>query len=188
MFHIKQEQSDHLEQSSLRPSISRLQEQYSEILPTASSSQSDGGQDVCIVIGEGAAQDSRQDLHTTDMARYGMAEYPSPPSYATGPHTYRRADLKFVQGIPEERQLIFPVNQGYDQPGHALQREIAGRTQPAVSYPPAQGHIPLGAGDLRELANHYINHSGSQVNAVCTERIAPGRYKVTIALDVSNLL
>lgn len=33
MFHIKQEQSDHLEQSSLRPSTSRLQEQYHEVSP-----------------------------------------------------------------------------------------------------------------------------------------------------------
>lgn len=79
------------------------------------------------------------------------------------------------------------MNQGYDQPGHGFQSEIADRAQPTVSYPPAQ-HIPLGAGGLRELANRYINHSGSQVDAVCTERIAPGRYKVTIVLDVSNLL
>lgn len=78
-----------------------------------------------MVIGEGAPQDSRQD---PAMAGYGMAEDPSPPSvsnhihmcivgliirthqYATGLHTYlRRADLKFVPGIPEEQQYIFPV-------------------------------------------------------------------------------
>ena len=60
------------------------------------------------------------------------------------------------------------MNQGNDQLGHALQREMAE--------------------DLRQLANHYVHHAGSQVDAVCIERTSVGRYRVTIALEATDTL
>ena len=53
---------------------------FYKILPTASRCQFNDGQDVSVVIGQGAAQDTRQDLYTTDMASCGTAERSSPPS------------------------------------------------------------------------------------------------------------
>jgi hypothetical protein len=83
------------------------------------------------------------------------------------------------------------VNQGNDQLGHALRPEIPSPTQAAVSYPSAHYTPPLGhlkAENLRQLANHYMHHPGSQVDAVCTERTSTDRYKVTIALEVTDSL
>jgi hypothetical protein len=68
------------------------------------------------------------------MASYGTAEYSSPPSvsdhicmyivsliirthqYATLPYTYPPADGGFVEGIPEEQQVIFPVGVNLTSP------------------------------------------------------------------------
>lgn len=80
------------------------------------------------------------------------------------------------------------MNQGNDQLGHALQREIPDPTPAAVTHPSTHHAPPLGpstAGGLRQLANHYMEHPGSQVDAVCTERIPAGGYRVTIVLEVT---
>jgi len=44
------------------------------------------------------------------------------------------------------------------------------------------------AENLRQLAYRYVDHPGSQIDAVCTERTSTGRYKVTAALEMINLL
>jgi hypothetical protein len=86
------------------------------------------------------------------------------------------------------------VNPGNGQFSHAI-REMPGPTQATNSYPSAHGHgahhtHPLGPptiDNLRQLANGYMDDPRSQVNAVCTERTSPGRYKVTIALEVTDI-
>jgi hypothetical protein len=77
------------------------------------------------------------------------------------------------------------VNQGNDLLGHA-RREMPGPTQAAVSHPSAHHTSPLGpstAENLQQLANRYMRHPGSRVDAVCMERTSAYRYQVTIALD-----
>ena len=61
----------------------------------------------------------------------------------------------------------------------------------AVPYPPAHQAPTRGlpaSENLRRLASHYVQHSGSRVNSISTERGTAGRYKVTIALEVSDIL
>jgi hypothetical protein len=78
---------------------------------------------------------------------------------------------------------------------------MPGPTRVAVPYPPArQAPIPYptahqapvrglpASENLRRLANHYVQHPGSRVNSVCMERGSAGRYKVTIALEVTDIL
>lgn len=86
------------------------------------------------------------------------------------------------------------MNQGHTgEYCYARQRFIPGPTQVAVPYPPAQQFQAPARGlpaseNLRRLANHYVQHPGSRVNSVCMERGTAGRYKVTIALEVSDFL
>jgi hypothetical protein len=85
------------------------------------------------------------------------------------------------------------VNQGNDllASGHALRREIPRPAHAAVTYPSTHHSPPLGlptAENLRQLANHYVHHPGSQVDAVCIDGTSAGRYKVTIALEVTDFL
>jgi hypothetical protein len=121
----------------------------------------------------------------------------------------RPANVGFVKGIPDNLQVISPVginlssppyilnrnpslqvNQANKQPGNSLRREIPGPTQAAVpseDYTPPSSP-PTAEYTLRQVASRYVNHPDSQVDAVCTERASAGRYKVTIALEVTGLL
>ncbi|KAF8504377.1 hypothetical protein F5888DRAFT_1630839 [Russula emetica] len=125
------------------------------------------------------------------------------PPCTLGPQLSRRIKLNFFIVEPQQdTPFISPlthyqvcsttvqVNQGNNQLGYALRREIQGPTQ-AAAVPSADHKPPLGpptAEYLRQLANRYMHHPGSQVDAVCMERISAGRYKVTIALEVTDLL
>jgi hypothetical protein len=86
------------------------------------------------------------------------------------------------------------VNQQNGEYCYARQRFIPGPAQVAVPYPPAQQApiIPIrglpASENLRRLANHYVQHPSSRVNSVSLERGTPGRYKVTIALEVTDIL
>jgi hypothetical protein len=84
------------------------------------------------------------------------------------------------------------VNQGHNgEYCYARQRVIPGPTQVAVPYPPAHQaptRGPPASENLRRLANHYVQHPGSRVTSVCMERGSAGRYKVTIALEVTDFL
>ena len=85
------------------------------------------------------------------------------------------------------------MNQPNGEFCYARQRVIPGPAQVAVPYPPAH---PLAAPtrglpaseNLRRLANHYVQHPGSRVTSVSMERGTAGRFKVTIALEVSDIL
>ena len=84
------------------------------------------------------------------------------------------------------------MNQGYNgEYCYARQRFIPGPAQVAVPYPPVH-QVPArglpASENLRRLANYYVQHPGTRVNSVCMERGTAGRYKVTIALEVSDLL
>ena len=84
------------------------------------------------------------------------------------------------------------MNQGHNgEYCYARQQVIPRPIQAAVAYPP--GHQAPTRGlpaseNLRRLANHYVQHPGSRVNSVTMERGSAGRYKVTIALEVTDLL
>jgi hypothetical protein len=84
------------------------------------------------------------------------------------------------------------VNQAHNgEYCYARQRVIPGPTQVAVPYPPAHQAPTRGlpaSENLRRLANHYVQHPGSRVSSVCMERGTAGRYKVTIALEVTDIL
>jgi hypothetical protein len=93
------------------------------------------------------------------MASYGMAEYPSPQSVSD-----------------HIRMCIFG---------------LFIRAHQYATAPDGAEFVPLGpptAENLRQLANRYMHHPGSQVDAVCIDGTSAGRYKVTIALEVTNLL
>lgn len=83
------------------------------------------------------------------------------------------------------------MNQGNNLLGQAP-REIPGPTQAAVFHPSTHHTPPLGPSraenDLQQLANSYIHHPGSRVDAVRMERTCPHRYKVTIELEVTDFL
>ncbi len=84
------------------------------------------------------------------------------------------------------------MNQGHNGGYcYARQHVIPRPTHAAVPYPPAP-HAPSrgvpASENLRRLANHYVQHPGSRVQSVCMERGTAGRYKVTIALEVTDIL
>jgi hypothetical protein len=124
-------------------------------------------------------------------------------------HPYH--NVGHVQGVPERQRVIYPVranlsgshifsqldpslqaNQGHNgEFCYARQRVIPGPTQVAVPYPPAHQAPTRGlpaSENLRRLASHYVQHPGSRVNSISMERGTAGRYKVTIALEVSDIL
>ena len=68
---------------------------------------------------------------------------------------------------------------------------MPGPTQAAVPYPPAHQAPARGlpaSENLRRLANYYVQHPGSRVSSLCMERGTGGRYKVTIALEVTDFI
>lgn len=74
---------------------------------------------------------------------------------------------------------------------YARQRVIPRPVQAAVPYIPAHPVPARGLSaseNLRRLANHYVQHPGSRVNSVSMERGTAGRYKVTIVLEVTDIL
>jgi len=189
------QQVDNLFQDSILGSISPLQELKPEILPATSNGQLEVKQeDTPVAIGEGAAQDTSQDpyLGSINVPSYGMTNIPPPPSYSMPivQHTYHNVGP--VQGAPERQRVVHPVDHGYNgEFCYARQRFIPGPTQAVVPYPPTHRAPARGlpaSENLRQLANHYVQHPGSRVNSICMERGSAGRCKVTIALEVTDFI
>ncbi|KAF8504378.1 hypothetical protein F5888DRAFT_1655210 [Russula emetica] len=104
-------------------------------------------------------------------------------------HAYH--NVGHVQGVPERQRVIYPVRTNLSSPHVFSTRPFAAPPRSPVPYPPAHQAPTRGlpaSENLRRLANHYVQHPGSRVNSVCMERGTAGRYKVTIALEVTDFL
>ncbi|KAI0281846.1 hypothetical protein BGY98DRAFT_957805 [Russula aff. rugulosa BPL654] len=197
MADIKREpqEDDHISQDSFIPPFSPPQEHKSGILPATSNSHHEAKrEDTPVIVGEEAAQDTPYNPHprAIHVPSYGMTDSHLPPGYPMPVVQHPYHNVGHVQGVPERQRVIYPANQGHNgEFCYARQRVIPGPTQVAVPYPPAHQAPTRGlpaSENLRRLASHYVQHPGSRVNSISMERGTAGRYKVTIALEVSDIL
>ncbi|KAI9464770.1 hypothetical protein F5148DRAFT_173527 [Russula earlei] len=174
----------------LLSTTAHLSSLYAHVLQILSGDRQLEGQfeweDVPLPVRNGTMHGTLQDpYHTTNLANYGMVNYPPPP----GDHAVPQIGL--AQGNLAPGQENFPENEGDGHFNYAPQGRELGHTQaelpdglayqaPAFGQPTRE--------NLRRLASRYVHHPGSQVDMVQMEPGFMGRYRVVIILDMTDLL
>ncbi|KAI9512768.1 hypothetical protein F5148DRAFT_734032 [Russula earlei] len=164
-------------------------------------------EDVPLLVRNGTMHGTLPDpYHTTNLANYGMVNYPPPPGVSTilhvvsinkysyqPPQDHAVPHVGLAQGILAPEQVHFPENEGnghfhfnYAPQGAEPEHTQAGLPDGLAHQAPAFGQPTRE--NLRRLASRYVHHPGSQVDMVQMEPGFMGRYRVVIILDMADLL
>ncbi|KAI0249232.1 hypothetical protein BJV78DRAFT_1229208 [Lactifluus subvellereus] len=91
---------------------------------------------------------------------------------------YMCHNVRVAQGFPAQPEPIVP----HVAPGPAQ----AAFPDPSVQHVPAPDQ--LAAENLRHLADRFLNHPDTQIEAVLMEPGPGGRFKVMISLEIADFM